>query len=480
MSLGVLCALLLQAAPAPAAVPTPEPAPAVFPSPAPQAVYLLGAWRPPPPAGSGDGVQLVDLYYRASDEGGTRHAFAARLRLRQWAYFGVESEGERRGVSLQTARAALRLDEDDGSWRGFGSWRAPRVLAELDLRRRSAAEGRGLIVSGLGAGRLSADAEIVARFVGDTRPAPRRLELPERFLRAASLGVLWQRGASGEVFAEAGRARVRTPGGLEFERDELSLAAACAWRGAELSGELGHEISRGRFPHRQWSVGLSLRAPLAGRLLAEGATRQRFEPGLQRVTRDYDGALGLFARRVRLPRAGESARREAALARHAVARGYQERRVFGAAERLEQRRRLALRAMRGEFDDEILALHRAEVDERLAPLLGLDLSFSDDAVTGRSSWRYGVALGVPWPPAWPWHADESAAPFLRLRVARTRDSYSGGPSATGDELGLSADLSRETLIEARWGRRALTPLERVRNTPRARFFEIAYSYAFGR
>ncbi len=468
MSAGALCLLLLQAAP----LPSPSPAPAV--------VYVRGPWREPAAAGSDDALQLVDLSYSALDEGGTRHAFAARVRLRDRAYFGFESEGERRGLSLQTSRAVVRLEAEDGAWRGFGSWRAPRLLLELDLRRRAEGEGRGLIVSGLGAGRLSPDLELVARFVGDTRPSPRRLELPERFLRAASLGLLWQRGDSLEAFAEAGRSRVRTPGGLEFERDELALDAGGAWRGAELTGELGYEHARGRFPQRQWRLAGETRVPLAGRLLAELATRQRFEPGLQRVTHAYAGALGLFARRVRLSRAGESARREALLARQAQARGYQERRVFGAAEILEQRRRLALGATRAALAEDLAALHRAQLDERLVPLLGLEASLSDNAVEGLTSRRYGVVFGLPWPPAWPWRARESAAPFLRLTLARRRDTYASGLIARGNEVTLEVDLSRETLLSVRWQRPGLTPLDLVRHTGRAQIFEIAYSYAFAR
>jgi hypothetical protein len=420
------------------------------------------------------------LSYRARDEGGTHHAFAARLRWRDRAYLGLESEGERRGMSLETARGVVRVHEEDGSWRGFGSWRARRLLAELDLHRRTRSDGRGLIVSGLGAGRLSADVELVARFVGDTRPAPHRLELPDRFLRAVSLGLLWQRGASFEGLLEGSHGRVRTSGGLEFERDELNLAAAGAWRAAEWAGEVGYQRDGGRFPHRQWRLAGEVRTPLRGRWLAQASSHQRFEPGLQRVDHSYAGSLGLFARRVRLPRTGESARRARDLARHATALGRQERRVFGADERLDQRRRLSLGPQRAELRDEIVALHRAEVDERPVPLVAAEVALSDDAVIGLTSRRYGVALGLPWPPAWPWRAGENSAPFLRLALARRRDTYASGLIARGDEATLEADLSRETTLALRWARPGLTPLDLAANRGRAHVFEIAYSFRLGR
>ncbi len=452
--------------------------PQVEASPAPAVRYVLGAWREPPP--TRDGLQLVDLAYSARDEGATRHAFAARLRLGALAYVGFESDGERRGVSLLHARATLRLDEEEGSWHGFGAWRGRRVLAELDLRRRSASDGRGLIVGGLVAPRLSQDVELVARFVGDTRPAPHRLELPDRFLRAASLGLLWQRGASFEAFAEAGHARVRTSGGLEFERDEWALDASGAWRGAELGGALGYERSHGRFPHDEWRAELNARVPLARRLLADVGVGQRVEPGLRRVALGWQAALHLHARAVRLPRAGAAARRAALLARQAIAQGYQERRVFGDDERLEQRRRLALGASGAALADELAALHRAQVEERLVPLLGAEASLREDALTGLTERRYGLLLGLAWPPAWPWQAHEESAPFLRLGLTRLRDTYASGLIVRGSAFSLTAELSRESALEVRWTRPGRAPLDLVRNAARADGLEIAYRYAFAR
>lgn len=465
---GALALLLLQAAPP--SPPSPEPVADV--------VYVRGPWRPPQPSDGGETWRLVDLGYSARDEAGTTHAFEARLRFRDRAYLAFESEGERRGVALETARAVLRLSEEDGSWRGFTSWRARRLLAELDLHRR--AGGSGLVASALLAGRLSSDAELVARFVGDTRPEPRRPELRQRFPRAVSLGLLWQRGASFEAFAEAAHSRVRTEGGLEYERDEAALDAAGAWGGAEIEAGIGYARERGRFPRRQWRAGAAARVPLFGRLLAEAGTRQRFEPGLQRVDHSTEAALGLHARRVRLPRAGESARRAADLARHATARGRQERRVFGAGERLEQRRRLSLGPQRAEFRDETLALHRAEVDERLVPLLGVDFGASQDALLGLKSRRYGLSIGVPWPLAWPWRALASAAPFLRLHLSRRRDAYASGLVAFTDAIALEADLSRETTLAARWSRPDPAPLDLLTNRGRAHVVELSYTYRLGR
>lgn len=465
---GALALLLLQAVPV--APPSPEPEAVLYP---------LGARREPDLFAPGEPLRLVDLRYRLRDEGGTAHAFAARLRVRDWGYLAFESEGERRGVALTTPRTVLRVVEEDGAWRAFAGYRAPWLLFETDVRRRAALEGGGWIAAGLGAGRLSSDVELVARVVGDTRPRPRGPALRDRFLRAASLGLLWQRGAGFEALAEAAHSRERTPGGLEFERDAWTLALAGAWRAAEFDSEVGFENDHGRFPRQAWRAAAGARVPLFGRLVAEARTTQRVEPGAERVAYEHAATLTYFARRVRLPRASETGRRGAELARRATALGYDERRVFLDAERREQRERLALSTHRDELRDAITALYRAQVEQRLVPLLGVEASSAHDVLDGVRSRRYGLFVGVPWPPAWPWTHDESAAPFLSLSLSRRRDTYAAGFVATTDAVALAVSLDREMSVAVRWRNPEPSPLDLVRGVARPRVFEVEYVYAFG-
>lgn len=463
---GLLLGLLLQAGAAPEA-----PAPVAYP---------LGVLREPDLEAPGDPFHLTDLRYSLTDEGSTFHAFAARFRVKDWGYLGFESEGERRGLSAMTQRTLLRLDEEDGSWRLFSSYRAPFLLVESDVRQRTPAEGRGWIASGLLSGRLSPDVELIARYVGDTHPEPRAPELSDRFLRAASLGLLWQPGASFEAFAEASHSRVRTSGGLEFEQDEWLAWAGGALGAAELEGELGLQNGHGRFPRREWRALADARVPLFGRVLLEAGTTNRVESGGERVAHEYRGALTLFGRRVHLARTGPAALEDATLARHATALGYNERRAVTDDERREQRERLALSSRRDELRGEALALYRAQVDERNVPLLGLEASSGSDALLGVDTRRYGLLVGVPWPPAWPWTEDERTAAFLELRLSRQRDVYSAGYVARTLALSLDAHLNREMSVAVRWSRPDPTPLDIVRAVARPRTFEIAYVYAYGR
>ncbi len=94
--------------------------------------------------------------------------------------------------------------------------------------------------------------------------------------------------------------------------------------------------------------------------------------------------------------------------------GYNERRVFGDEERRAQRERLSLQPRRDELGDDMIALYSAQVAERAVPLLGVEVLDTTDTLVGVSSRTARLFVGMPWPPAWPWRASESAVPFLRL------------------------------------------------------------------
>lgn len=455
------------------------------PSPAPAVRYPLGPFAPPDLGAEARLFTLTDLRWRATDVGDTSQSMFARVRLRAWGFLSAEVEGDSRTVALQTQRTTVAFGGAGGAYRAFAGYRAPRLLLEADVQRRAPVERRGLIVSLLGAGRLSGDVELLARFVGDSRPLPARVpfsladDVRDRFARAGSLGLLWQRGTHFEGFVEAARARVRTSGGLEFERDTLAAHAVALLAGAEVEGGVQLDDSHGRFPRRELAPHADVRLR-RGRWLLEGAARGRLERGSRWLAREYAGALTWHARRVQLAREGPAAERLLALVRRANALGYNERREAEDEGRRAVRERLALSPERARLRDDLAALHVAEVDQRRVPLLGLEWHDADERVDGVRSRTWRALVGVPWPPAWPWRAGEGAAPFLTLEGERRRDVYGFGLPVVSHELAVTGYLSRDLELRMRWRRPDPTPLDIVRAQGRPRVLEWQVLYALGR
>jgi hypothetical protein len=342
-----------------------------------------------------------------------------------------------------------------------------------------------VIVSLLGAGRLSNDLELLARFVGDSRPLPARVpfgprdDIRDRFARAGSLGLLWQHGTRFEGLLEVARARVRTSGGLEFERDTLAASASALLAGCELEGAWQLDDSHGRFPRREWSPRLDVRRP-HGRWLLEAGARGRLERGSTWVAREYSAALTLHGRRVRLVREGPAAERLRVLARRANALGYNERRDVDDESRRAFRERLALSPERDHLRDELAALYTAQVEQRRVALLGLAWLDAHERVDGVRTRVWRALVGLPWPPAWPWQARESAAEFLTLEAERRRDVYGIGLPVVSHALALTGHLSRELDLRLAWRRSDPTPLDIVRAQARPRVLELQAVYALGR
>ncbi len=89
-------------------------------------------------------------------------------------------------------------------------------------------------------------------------------------------------------------------------------------------------------------------------------------------------------------------------------------------------------------------------------------------------------VGVPWPPAWPWQANEAAVPFLRLDLSRQRQTSGIGFEAVTWASSLSVALNREMDLVLRWSRSDPTALDLIRGIGRRRTIELSYVYAFGR
>ena len=422
----------------------------------------------------GQPFQLVDLSYDLRDTFSTRHAFSARLRVRDGGYLTAGFEGERRDLVLSTQRLDLVASSEEGSYDFFGRYRAPWLVATAGGRRHGRGEGEGWRLGGSLAGRLSPSFELLGRLDGETS-AP-----DDRFLRFASLRFLWQRGPGFEAAGEASHERVRTEGGLDNTRDAGTLGlVGLAW-GAELSGTARLERTRGRFPREEGDAAMAARVPIRSRLLAEGGIRSRYEVGVKRTYYEYRGALTWFGRRLTLPRAGEAAARARDLSRRATAMGYNERLVFDDDGLRALRERLSLSPRRDELLDGMAAVYAAQVQERTLPLLGVEYVYQSDALTGTSVETVRAIAGMPWPPAWPWSAGADATPFLRLDVEWQR--HVSGPAFAADAhgLALTVSLNREMDLVLRWRRSDPTALDAIQGVGRPRTFELSYVYARGR
>jgi len=436
--------------------------------------YPLGPMGVPDFAAPGEPFKLVDLRYHVSDTGTTTHAFAARVKVLDRGYLGASFEGERRDVSWTSQRLDLRASGESGVHGLFGSWRAPRLIVSAAAQTGGAAEESGWLLTPSLTVRISPELEAYAWALGNTQ------EPDDRVLRAAYAGFLWQRGARFEAAGELGRTYEVVEAGFENELDSAFLSAVGQLGGAEIGGEAWFEDVDGRFPRQQEGGSARAVVPLAARLVVQGGTAVRFETSAGLRAYDVRGGLTWYGRRYHPPRAGEAAERALALARRATSLGANERFVVGDEERRAQRERLSLSRDRDALHDDMEALYRAQVAERQVPLLGVEVAGSEDALPGLTTRAVRAFVGVPWPPAWPWQANEAAVPFLRLHLARSRETSGTGFVAVTWESSLAVSLNREIDLVLRWSRSDPTALDLVRGVGRRRTIELAYVYAFGR
>ena len=435
--------------------------------------YPLGRLTVPDFAAPGDLFKLVDLDYNVSDTFSTTQAFAARVRFRDWGYLGAEFEGERRDLILETQRFVFAAGGREHRYDFFGRYRARRFIITADTQRLTSSGAEGWLVSPSLSVRLGSDLELLGSLTGDSRRPY------ERFLRAASLGFLWQRGAWLEATGEYVHAREGTDGGFENIRDTASLSVIAQLGPTEVTAAARIDDTEGRFPRTETDLAFGDRWSLAPRLLLEGQARILLERSRERA-HDYRAALTWFGRRFTLPRSGPSAQRSVALARRATEMGYNERRVFDDSERRHQRERLSLSRRREELGGEMADLYRAQVRERPVPLLGLELLDSGNAVDGSESRIARALIGMPWPPAWPWRAGENSVPFLRLDLERERQLSGLSFENLSYGASLSLSLSREMDLVLSWRRTGATPLDLIRGIGDRRTIGLAYVYAYGR
>jgi hypothetical protein len=445
-----------------------------------QAAGALGDDEPPPSypvflaepdfTAAGRPFKLVDLRYELSDTFSTDQSLLARVRVRDWGYLGASFQGEDRALTLETHRLAVVAGGREGVYALSAAYRARRFEAGGAVERITRGDRGWLLSPSLGV-RLSPDLELLAGMSGDTRLS---------FLRSASLGFLWQRGARWEAFGEYVHARDRTAAGFENTSDSGVLAMVLQVPRAELSWGATLEDVRGRFPRRQVEPDVGLRMSLAPRLLLEGGARARLERGVNKRSHHYDGALTWFARRFTLPRAGRAAERSVALARRATEMGYNERRVFDDEDRRRQRERLSLAPGRDALLEDMVALYREQVRERAVPLVGVEVVDEADALDGTGTRIVRVLAGVPWPLTWPWRAGEGSVPFLRLDLERERLRSGPAFDAITRTARITAALNREMDLQVSWSRREPTPFDLIRGVGRRRTVGVTFVYAFGR
>ena len=435
--------------------------------------YPLGRLSVPDYAAPGTPFKLVDLGYRVSDTTSTTQAFDARVRVLDLGFLGAEFEGERRALTLETQRFVFSAGGQEHRYDFFGSYRARRFIVSADAQRDTASGSKGWLLSPSVSIRLNSDLELLGALTGDSRRPY------DRFIRAASLGFLWQRGAWLQASGEYVRAHEATDGHFENTRDTASLSVIAQLGPSEVTAAARLDDTEGRFPRTETDLALGDRFSLAPRLLLEGEARMLLERSRER-SHDYRGALTWFGRRFTLPRSGPSAQRSLALARRATEMGYNERRVFDETERRHQRERLSLASRREELRGEMAELYRAQVQERPVPLLGVEVLDSSNALDGSKSRTARFLIGMPWPPAWPWQAREDSVPFLRLDLERERQL--SGPSFETLSYGasLAVALNREMDLVLSWRRTGATPLDLIRGIGERRTIELSYVYAFGR
>ncbi len=173
-----------------------------------------------------------------------------------------------------------------------------------------------------------------------------------------------------------------------------------------------------------------------------------------------------------------------ALARSATRLGEYELYAFDPDALREQRQRLALSPQREALREEMAAVYRAEVEERPLPLLGVAYRERSDTLSGEDVRAARVFVGVPWPPALPWRAQESSVPFLELAYEHEWHTTAGGSSLVErsgtDLVSLTVALNREMDLVVSFRHAQPTALDIIRGLTKHERFAVSYVYARGR
>jgi len=488
-ALAVLLVLAAEPPVSPATLPAAPPPEAAAPaagesSTPPEALrYPLGRLVVPDFLAPGDPFTLTDLRYSLdAPDSVTTHTFAARVLYKNWGYFGAEASGERRGLTLTTHRLALSAFDEKGRWDLAGAFRTRRVVFSASASWRGAGDHSWVLEPSLSL-RVTSELEVEAWTVADTqRPA-------DRLVTEIGGDLSWQHGSRLAALAEVSRNYDLLPTGVEDRRDEnrrdTGLVVAVAQLGpAEITSQVSLEDVSGRFPRRNTDGLVQARVSLVERLLLEGNAHGRYDNGAGQLSHDYAAALSWYGRRITLPRAGRSAQRALALSRDATRLGEYELAAFDPDAQREQRQRLALSPQRDALREQMAAVYRAEVEERPLPLLGVGYRDQADDIAGETVRTARAFVGMPWPPAWPWRAEEGSVRFLELGYEHewhTTAASSSTPQSSGaDQVSLTVALNREMDVVLSWRHAQPTALDIIRGLTGHERLTVSYVYARGR
>jgi hypothetical protein len=293
-------------------------------------------------------------------------------------------------------------------------------------------------------------------------------------------GAVWQRAAWLEAVGQYAREYTVTEARSENRTDSGRLSLVAQLGRAEVTAEGSLEDTQGRFPRRESDAIGRVRVPLGTRLWLEGGASGRFDSEAGELRHAYQGSLTWLARPLPLPRAGQTAVRALALARHATTAGEYELRAFDEDGLRAQRERLSLSPHAADYREEMEALYRAQLAERAVPLLGLELRQREDRFNGEEALTARALFGVPWPPAWPWRASASCVPFLRLELEHERTTTATDFRSNTERAALTLALDRELDLVLRFERQEPTALDVIRGIGVRKTFAFSFAYARGR
>ena len=423
-------------------------------------------------------VLLTDLFLRALETSGTEQDTAFRLRLGRYGFLAGEMEGERRGLSFETTRLTTRYTERQGAHDVGVGWRQGRIRAELAVDVGPESQDHRTVFDGDLFGRLGRDVQLQAGGTYDTDPSNEQVAAG-RVVRGARVGAVWKHATAFEASVEGAIERLRTSGFLDEDRDRLAASVVLSPGFAELAAALTTEDVKGRLGRRQWLVETLAGVELGPRVVLSQSLRRRSEPVIGVFDYRLGGGLTLFARRHSFARSGDAARRMRQLTYRAQDLGLFEDRAPDDDARRAFRERLALSPHREELSEELRALHAAQVAERNVPVLGVRLSRGFNDTNGTKDWNYAVSAGLPWPPAPPWAARDTAVEFLSLEYAETHTTFKPGFRPVDRSLTLQVAFNRETSLSFAWRKPGVTPADLIRLQSDPRSLELVFSYVFG-
>jgi hypothetical protein len=239
----------------------PAPAPAAAPeSPStPEVRYPLALPAEPDFLADGQPFKLVDLRYHVTGAATTTQDFGARFRVRDWGYFGAAFDGERRTFTVDTHRLELLASDENGAWDLLGRYRTPRFIFEGEAQRRPndvlSTVHPGWVLSPKITARVAHDLEVSASATGDTATPY------DHFLRATTLGFLWQPGPLLDLSGLYEHAREANETNYENTRDTGELTAVAQVGRTELTADARVDDINGRFPRTDVEAVLGVRVP---------------------------------------------------------------------------------------------------------------------------------------------------------------------------------------------------------------------------